>query len=453
MKVFVAGATGVIGRRAVEQLVAAGHEVTGLARSDEKARLLEGLGATPVRVSLFDPVALREAVVGHEAVVNLATKIPPVAQSALPWAWKENDRIRTEGSCNLVDAALAAGATRFVQESITFGYADRSEEWIDEESPMDVLPALESSRAAEEQTARFTAAGGTGVVLRFAMFYGAGADHTDTFFALARRGLSPFPGRSGAYASLIHLDDAAAAAVAALDAPAGLYNVVDDEPLPRSEHDNVLAEAVGRRRLRRTPPVLLRMGNKNAESLMRSQRVSNRRFREVTGWRPRYPSVRQGWPQVVEEYGGRAEVAATRVSWQRFALFFLALLALELGVWASISPSGFFDTFPGLGRQWTAVDGPYNEHLVRDFGALNLALAVVTVAALVVRTKPAVRTAAGAWLAFQVPHFLYHVRNLDVYGTADAVASQSALALTIVVSAALLWRPQAVRRASTPARA
>ena len=116
MKVFVSGATGVVGRRAVRLLAEAGHEVTAMARTDEKARLVEGLGATAVRVSLFDRPALERVIAGHDVVVNLATSIPSVARMASPKAWEANDRIRTEGSRILVDAALAAGARRYIQE-------------------------------------------------------------------------------------------------------------------------------------------------------------------------------------------------------------------------------------------------------------------------------------------------------------------------------------------------
>src|SRR5690349_1799280 len=117
MKVFVAGGTGVVGRRAVERLVEAGHDVSVIARSDEKAALVVSLGATPARVSLFDAPALTEAVAGHEVVVNLATHIPPLTRAGLMSSWQENNRIRTEGARNLADAALAAGASRYVQES------------------------------------------------------------------------------------------------------------------------------------------------------------------------------------------------------------------------------------------------------------------------------------------------------------------------------------------------
>src|SRR5437868_15346780 len=120
MRVFVAGATGVLGRRAILALVAGGHAVTAVVRSPAKAALARSLGATPVEGGLFDPDALRAAVAGHDAVCNLATHIPPLTHAAGPGAWDENTRIRSEGARNLVDAALAAGASVYVQESIAF---------------------------------------------------------------------------------------------------------------------------------------------------------------------------------------------------------------------------------------------------------------------------------------------------------------------------------------------
>src|SRR5438067_3703611 len=111
-KVFVVGATGVLGRRTVRDLVKAGHDVTAVARTPAKAEMLAGLGATPASVDVFDPAAVKEAIAGHDVVANLATHIPPMWKMMLPRAWDENDRIRREVSRNLVDAALATGAER-----------------------------------------------------------------------------------------------------------------------------------------------------------------------------------------------------------------------------------------------------------------------------------------------------------------------------------------------------
>jgi nucleoside-diphosphate-sugar epimerase len=291
MKVFVAGGTGVIGRRAVASLAAAGQEVTAVARSPEKAELLRSLGATPVTADLFDPDGLAGAIDGHDAVVNLATHIPPASRAARASAWDENARIRTEGAANLVDAALAAGAQRYVQESVAFLAEDRGDAWVDEDVALDAGPIAQPVHAAEAAAARFTAAGRVGVVLRFGLFVAADSDHTRAAVAMARRRLSAQLGRADGYHPTLDPDDGAAAVVAALGAPAGTYLVVDDEPLTRVEQDRVLARAVGRRRLWRVPDVMVRR-SRMGRTFDRSVRASNRRFRETTGWEPASPSSR-----------------------------------------------------------------------------------------------------------------------------------------------------------------
>jgi nucleoside-diphosphate-sugar epimerase len=301
MKVFVAGATGVLGRRAVKLLCDTGHAVTAVARTPEKADLVERAGATAVAVGLFDPEGLRQAVVGNEVVVNLATKIPSMGRSGLPGAWSENNRIRSEGSRNLVDAALATGAVRYVQESFAPAYPDRGEDWIDEDTPLEPAPYARTVLDAEAQTRRFTEAGGVGVVLRFGLFYGPDGIHAETILKSARRGYAPVIGSPGAFTSSIEIDDAASAVVAALQAPAGAYNIVDDEPLTRAEFAAALARAVGRERLKMVPAWIARLGGSKTGMLMRSQRMSNRRFKDATGWSPAYPSAREGWPAVVSQ--------------------------------------------------------------------------------------------------------------------------------------------------------
>ena len=296
MKVFVTGATGVVGTRAVPALVAAGHEVTAVARSAAKAELVRSLGATPTEVDLFDPDAVKQAVVGHDAVANLATKIPPLRQAAKGSAWEENDRIRREASRNLVDAALAAGASRFVQESIAFPYLDGGADWIDEDHPVDHVGVFAAAGAAEGQARRFTAEGGAGVVLRFAAFYAPDAAHTIAINRAARWRVNPFLGDPEGFLSSIHAEDAGTAVAAALAAPAGTFNVGDDEPLTRREAGAVLAEANGVRRLFVLPRALQAIGPSSAKQLATSLRVRNARFKEATGWAPAHRSIRGSWP-------------------------------------------------------------------------------------------------------------------------------------------------------------
>jgi nucleoside-diphosphate-sugar epimerase len=308
-RVFVAGATGVLGKRAVRGLVEAGHDVTGVARTDGKAKLLEELGVTPVRVDLFDAEAVRGAVAGHDVVCNLATSIPPTAKAARGSAWVDNDRIRREASQHLVDAALATGAGGFIQESITFIYADAGERWIHEDDALDVPPHARSTLDAQAQAERFAASGGAGVVLRFALFYGPDSHHTLDAVRMARRRLAATFGRRDAYLSSITTDDAATAVVAAMGAASGIYNVADDEPLTRREHFDAVAAALGVRVPHFAPAIARKVGGSKTELLARSQRVSNERFKKETAWAPEYPSARQGWPAVVAaiEKGERAD--------------------------------------------------------------------------------------------------------------------------------------------------
>lgn len=407
MRVFVAGSTGVIGHRAVRALVAAGHEVTAAVRSPAKAAYARSLGATAVEVSIFDPAALRAAVAGHDAVCNLATHIPPLARAADPRAWEENSHIRTEGSHNLVDAALAANAGVYVQESIAFLYGDHGDEWVDAAStPILDNRFSEPVRAAESEAKRFADAGGRGVVLRFGMFLAPDSEQMLTMARSARRGLSVYPGDANGFFPSIHADDAAAAVVAALTAPTGTYDVVDDEPLRRRDQRAALGAAVGRRRLfqMRAPKALV-------GPLADGQRVSNQRFREATSWSPSFPSVRVAWPATVRAAG----IDPALSGWVRLLLWLMAFGNIGVGLQALFTPRSFYDDFP-LGRGWVRMDGPYNQHLVRDVGSLNLALVVLVLAALFVSTRSLARIAAVVWLVNAVPHFVYHARHINMAG-------------------------------------
>lgn len=303
MKIYVTGATGVLGRRVVRLLAAHGHQVTALARTADKARLVEADGAAADRTSLFDAEGLATAFAGHDVVCNLATSIPPVPRAARRRAWAENERIRTEGSTAVADAALAAGVNQLIQESLGFAYPDRGAEWIDEATPLEVVPTNQGVLVAEANAARVTRAGATGVVLRFGNFYGPDASHTQSTVQAARLGIAAMMGPDDAYWPSIHLDDAADAVVLALGAPAGVYNVAD-EPVTRRAYAQALAAALDRPRLRKPPTALGKLGGEAASSLLRSVRPTSAKFVETTGWKRAYPSVREGWPAVVRAMAG-----------------------------------------------------------------------------------------------------------------------------------------------------
>jgi nucleoside-diphosphate-sugar epimerase len=299
MRIFLAGGTGVIGTRAIPVLATAGHAVTAVARDERKAELVRALGGEPVQLDLFDADAVASAVDGHDAVVNLATSIPPLIRAAQPSAWAMNDRLRTEASAHLADGALATGATRYVQESICFPYHDGGDRWIDEDHPVDHVGPFASAGAAEAAATRFTIAGGIGVVLRFAQFYAPDSGHVRTINTVVKRRVNPFVGDPDTFTSFVHAEDAGAAVLAALTAPAGIYNVVDDEPVTRAEAGRIVAEALGVKPPHAVPKPLRAASPTSAKRLMHSQRVSHARFTSATGWTPSHPSIRGSWPAEV----------------------------------------------------------------------------------------------------------------------------------------------------------
>ncbi len=212
MRCFVAGGTGVIGRRGVPLLVEAGHDVSVLSRTAERDREVAAMGATPVRADLFDTQSLRSAAVGQDAIVNLATHIPPLSRAARTSAWVENDRIRSEGVANLVVAAEGNGVGRFVQESITFPYEDAGDVWISEDHPRSLTGVGEAVALAEGAVNEFTSREtGAGVVLRFGQFYATDSVHSASFASMFRRGLNPLLGDPDGYVSFIGMDAAARA--------------------------------------------------------------------------------------------------------------------------------------------------------------------------------------------------------------------------------------------------
>jgi nucleoside-diphosphate-sugar epimerase len=180
-------------------------------------------------------------------------------------------------------------------------YPDRGNAWIDEDVPVDNYPIAHGNLVAESNANRFTESGGTGVVLRLGWFYGPGATHSEEFFSLARRHICIQMGRADTYVSSIHMTDAGNAVSAALAAPAGAYNIVDDEPLTKADYAEALAAAAGTTPWLHLPGrAALLLGNRTT-SLTRSLRVSNRRFKATTGWAPMYPSAREGWAATADD--------------------------------------------------------------------------------------------------------------------------------------------------------
>ncbi len=286
--IVISGSTGVIGRRAVRELLAAGHHVRGLTRSDRGRELLERLGARAVEADVFDETSLRRAFDGADAAVNLLTHIPRADRMADPSAWEENDHLRSVASAAIARAAGAAGVRRLVQESIAFVYADGGDAWLDEDAPV-AGGGVTTTALTAERNARELFSGET-VVLRFGLFVGPDSGSALAALEAARGGESSAVGPPGAYRPTIWLDDAATAIAAALRVPPGTYNVADADPPTNADIDAALAAAVGVGALRRQQP--------QDGPLARSQRVSSRRLREASGWAPRLRAGTESWGRI-----------------------------------------------------------------------------------------------------------------------------------------------------------
>jgi nucleoside-diphosphate-sugar epimerase len=282
-----------MGRSTIPALHDAGHSVVGLARSPKAAAVLEARGAEPVRADLFDFDSLARAMRGCDAVVNFATRVPIGFTMLVPGAWRANDRIRSHGTGIVAKAAREAGVGRIVQQSLSFVYADNGDDWIDEHSTIELTRASEHVVVAEGEIDDFTRAGGVGVSLRFGQI--AGPDGaTAWLLRRARAGRPVGIGARDSWAHVVHADDIGSAAVAALTAPAGAYNV-GAEPVKRGDMADTFALVSGRKEGRFFNKAIMRLGGQRLEMISRSQRVSSQRFCDRTGWHPQYPKLTPDW--------------------------------------------------------------------------------------------------------------------------------------------------------------
>jgi nucleoside-diphosphate-sugar epimerase len=300
MRVFVAGASGAIGVRLVPQLIDRGHEVIGTSRSSDKAQRLRALGAEPIALDLLDREAVTKAVVASkpDAIVHQATALADVRFSRnLDRTFAHTNRLRTEGTDALLAAAPEAGVRRFVAQSFaSLRYAREGGPVKTEDDPLDPTPVAttrETNAAMRYLDEAVTDAGG--IALRYGGFYGG---PNDGMVEPVRKRQFPIVGDGGGIWSFIHLDDAAAATVLALehDGPA-IYNIVDDEPAPVREWLPVLASALGAKPPRRFPRWLARLvGGEGAVMTGTEARgASNAKVKRELGWTLRYPSWRQGF--------------------------------------------------------------------------------------------------------------------------------------------------------------
>jgi 2-alkyl-3-oxoalkanoate reductase len=306
MRVFVAGASGAIGRPLVPQLVAAGHEVTGTTRSAERAEAIRAAGARAVACDALDPEALAAAVeqAAPEVVIHQLTALPDRFDPRNDEMYYPTNRLRSEGTRNLIGAARAAGARRLVWQSIAFAYAPAAKaEVMDEEARLALRappPFGDGVRTIDEMEREVVGAEGLeGLVLRYGWFYGPGTYYADDGSVAhdVRKRRFPVIGKGTGLFSFVHVDDAASATVAAAERGApGIYNVVDDDPAPQREWLPAYAEAIGAKKPLRVPVWVARLVvGKVANMAPLQPGASNAKAKRELGWEPRWRSWREGF--------------------------------------------------------------------------------------------------------------------------------------------------------------
>lgn len=301
MRVFVAGGTGVMGRRLVPPLVARGHQVTAATTSAAKLGVLQHLGADGVVMDGLDAVSVGEAVAAArpDAIVHQMTGLS-VAHAGKPNLRRPERffaatiRLRSEGIDHLLAAAEATGVSHVVAQGHASMNGVRTGGWVKtEEDPLEAIVGIKAMNHLED-----VVVGAGGAVLRYGGFYGAGA--TDEQVKLVRKRLFPLVGGGTGYVSWIHVDDAASATVLAVEQKAkGVFNIVDDEPAPASEWLPYVAECVGAKPPRRVPKWLVRLlaGEMAVGMMTEGRGFSNAKAKRELGWELRYPSWRQGFKE------------------------------------------------------------------------------------------------------------------------------------------------------------
>src|SRR5918992_5293175 len=306
LRVFVAGATGAIGKHLVPRLVAAGHEVHGMTRSESRQEMLHELGAVAVVADALDPHQIAE-VVGKarpEVIVHQLTALAGKGMRGLKRRVAMTNRLRSEGTDHLLSAGQAVGVQRFVAQSNYDLYARTGGPVRSEEDPVDPTPPgklREGLAAIRHLEQAVLDAGWTeGIVLRYGGFYGPGTNMAPggDLFEMIRKRRFPLIGNGGGIWSFVHIADAAEATMAAIEhGKRGVYNIVDDDPAPVAEWLPALAQTLGAKKPMRLPRFIVRLfaGETGAVFMTEIRGASNAKAKRELAWRPAHPSWRQGF--------------------------------------------------------------------------------------------------------------------------------------------------------------
>lgn len=305
MKILVCGGTGVLGRHCVPQLIERGHTVAVLSRGADRDARIAAWGAQAVRGDILDAASLAGAAIGCEVVLHLATSLPRTFPGR-PSDFALNDRIRREGTRNLLAAAIAAGAGRFVLQSIIWVHGDQGGAWIDEDAVLKPGLLARSAVDAEAMTREASTHHEFAAdIIRVGGLYDAAAYHTREIIARLRSRTAPIIGDGANYQCFVHAADAASAFTAAAESTGrgDTWFAVDDEPVPLGEYLAWVARAAGAKPPLRVPEFLARLslGPEMADAYGASLRCRNDRIKRHLGWSPRYPTFREGHEAVISE--------------------------------------------------------------------------------------------------------------------------------------------------------
>lgn len=305
MRVLLAGAAGVLGRRLVRSLAVSGHEAIGLTRDERGDGIVRDLGGTPIRANLFKPEQIISHVDSTDAIIHAATVIPK-KQRPTKTDWEINDRIRIQGIESLIEVARRTSAKQLILQSVVWVARPDDESPFDEDDPVNPDEGTASAATAERIAMNAGREHGfTPTVLRGGWFYGPDAWHTQSFGQGLKKRMMPIVGDGAAQWSILHADDAASAYLTALEhRPDGIFHIVDDEPVKVGQLLRHFAERLGAKPPIHVPVWLARLaaGSYAVDFVTTSMVTSADRFKQTSGWKPQYPSYREGLDQVVREW-------------------------------------------------------------------------------------------------------------------------------------------------------